>query len=86
MKQMGFSNRIISLIEKFYSGKDNHQKTNKKIIRWSRQHCQPFDIKNVRQGCILSPHLFNLHAEKVMKDCNINHNMGVKIGGVNIIT
>jgi len=42
-----------------------------------------FDIrKGVRQGCILSPYLFNLYTEKIMRQAGLGEDdMGVKIGG-----
>ena len=39
--------------------------------------------KEVRQGCILSPHLFNIYTEQVMREADIE-DMGLRIGGRNI--
>ena len=41
--------------------------------------------KCVRQGCILSPHLFSLHTEHIQKAGLDSDEVGVKIGGRNII-
>ena len=42
-----------------------------------------FEIKKgVRQGCVLSPHLFNLYTEKIVRE--VEDMQGVNIGGVNI--
>ena len=38
--------------------------------------------KGVRQGCVLSPNLFNLHTEKIFIE--VEDMKGVNIGGVNI--
>ena len=42
-----------------------------------------FKIKEgVRQGCILSPNLFNLYTEKILRE--VEDMEGLNIGGVNI--
>ena len=38
--------------------------------------------KGVRQGCVLSPHLFNLYTEKIFRE--VEDMKGINIGGVNI--
>ena len=38
--------------------------------------------KGVRQGCVLSPNLFNPYTDKIFRE--VEHMKGVNIGGVNI--
>ena len=41
--------------------------------------------KGVRQGCILSPRLFNLHAEYIMRNAGLEEaQAGIKMAGRNI--
>ena len=44
-----------------------------------------FRIERVPQGCLLSPCLFNLYAEHIMKNAGLDElQAGIKIGGRNI--
>ena len=77
MVDMGFPKHLVSLIASLYENQ-------KATIRWNGEHCEYFNInKGVRQGCILSPHLFNVYTESVMREANID-DLGISIGGRNL--
>ena len=77
MEEMGFPKHLVKLIKGLYSNQEA-------VIRWNKGHTEPFEIlKGVRQGCILSPHLFSLYTEQIMRDAEV-HKFGIKIGGRNI--
>ena len=74
LSQMGFPLHLIALIQSLYT--DQSAK-----IRWNSDHSEPFSIeKGVRQGCILSPHLFSAYTEQIMRDSNMDE-FGIKING-----
>ena len=73
MDEMGFSKHLIKLIQSLY-----HEK--QAVMRWNNERTDSFKIcKGVRQGCILSPHLFSVYTEKIMRDSN-TEDFGINIG------
>ncbi|RUS69941.1 hypothetical protein EGW08_022297 [Elysia chlorotica] len=77
LQKMGFPTHLISLISNLYT---NQSAT----IRWNGEHSGHFHInKGVRQGCILSPHLFSIYTEQVMREADID-GIGISIGGRNL--
>ena len=72
--EMGFPRHLVSLIANLYEDQ-------KATIRWNGEHCEYFGIeKGVRQGCILSPHLFSMYTEQLMREADLEEE-GVKISG-----
>ena len=73
---MGIQDHLTSLLRNLYAGQE------------ATGHGTPdwFQIgKGVRQGCILSPCLFNLYAEYIMQTAGLDEaQAGIKIAGRNI--
>ena len=66
-------------MRKLYAGQEATVRTGHGTIDW-------FQIgKRVRQGCVLSPCLFNLNAEYIMRNAGLEEaQAGIKISGRNI--
>ena len=61
LKEMGIPDHLTCLLRNLYAGQEATVRTGHATIDW-------FQIqKGVRQGCILSPCLFNLYAEYIMR-------------------
>ena len=76
---MGIPHHLAFLLRNLYAGKEATVRTGHGTTHW-------FQIgKGVHQGCILSPGLFNLHAEYIMKNTGLDEaQAGIKIAGRNI--
>uniref|UniRef100_A0A8B9X9V8 RNA-directed DNA polymerase n=1 Tax=Bos mutus grunniens TaxID=30521 RepID=A0A8B9X9V8_BOSMU len=76
LKEMGIPDHLICLLRKLYAGQEATVRTGHGTTDW-------FQIgKGVRQGCILSPFLFNLYAEYIMRNAGLKETQaGIKIAG-----
>ena len=79
LKEMGILDHLICLLRNLYAGQEA-------TVRTGHGTKDGFQIgKGVRQGCILSPGLFNLHAEYIMQNAGLEEaQAGLKIAGRNI--
>ena len=75
LHQMGTPTHLIVLLQQLY---DQQVAT----VRTEYGETDPIVIgKGVRQGCILSPLLFNIYTERIMREVLDNCGMGVSVGG-----
>ena len=74
LKEMGIPDHPTGLLRHLYAGQEATVRTGNGTTDW-------FQIgKGVRQGCILSPCLFNLYAEYFMKNARLEETQaGIKI-------
>ena len=79
LKEMGIPDHLICLLRNLYAGQEATVRTGHGTTDW-------FQIgKGVRQGCILSPWLFNLYAEYIMRNTVMDEpQAGIKIARRNI--
>ena len=75
----GNTTPLTCLLRNLYAGQEATVRTGHGTTDW-------FQIgKGVRQGCILSPCLFNLYAEYIMRNAGVEETQaGIKIAGRNI--
>ena len=65
LEEMGIPDHLICLLGNLYAGQEATVRTGYGTTDW-------FQIgKGVRQGCILSPFLFNLYAEYIMRNAGL---------------
>ena len=76
---MGIPDHLTCLLRSLYAGQETTVRTGHATTDW-------FQIwKGVRQGCILSPGLFNFYAEYIMRSTGMEEaQAGTKIAGRNI--
>ena len=78
---MGIADHLTCLLRNLYAGHEATVRTGHGTTDW-------FQIaKGVCQGCILSPYLFNLYAEYIMRNALLEETQaGIKIAGVISVT
>ena len=78
LKEMGIPDHLICLLRNLYAGQEATVRTGHGT-GWFQTG------KGVRQGCILSPCLFNIYAEYIMGNSGLDEaQAGIKIAGRNI--
>ena len=78
---MGIQDSLTCLLRKLHADQEATIRTGYGTMDWFKTG------KGVRQGCILSPCLFNLYAEYIMKNGGLDEaQAGIKIVGRNINT
>ena len=79
LKEMGIPDHLTCLLRNLYAGQEATVRTGHGTTDW-------FQIrKGVHQGCILSPCLFNLYVEYIMRNAGLEEaQAGIKIAGRNI--
>ena len=76
---MGIPDHLTSLLSDLYAGQEATVRTGHGTTDWFQTG------KGVRQGCILSPWLFNFYAEYIMRNAGLEEaQAGIKIAGRNI--
>ena len=79
LQEMGIPDHLTCLLRNLYAGQEATFRAGHGTTDW-------FQIgKGVCQGCILSPCLFNLYAENIMRNAGLEETQaGIKIAGRNI--
>ena len=78
LKEIGIPDYLTCLLRNLYAGQEAAVRTGHGTTDW-------FQIEKGVQGCILSPCLFNLYAEYIMRNAGLEETQaGIKIAGRNI--
>ena len=79
LKEMGIPDHLTCLLRNLYAGQEATVRTGHETTDWFQRG------KGIRQGCILSPCLFNLYPEYIMRNAGLEKvQAGIKIAGRNI--
>ena len=75
MRQMGFPMHIVDLMCSLYKEQESAVRTSYGDTNWFRIE------RGVRQGCVMSPTLYNIYSEEIMREIFLDYEGGVKVGG-----
>ena len=76
---MGIPDHLTCLLRKLYAGQEATVRTGHGPTDWFQKG------KGVQQGCVLSPCLFNLYAEYIMRNAGLDEAQArIRIAGTNI--
>ena len=79
LKEMGIPDHLTCLLRNLYAGQETTVRTGHGTTDWFQKG------KGLHQGCILSPCLFNLYAEYIMRNAGLEEApAGIKTAGINI--
>ena len=75
LKEMGIPDHLTCLLRNLYAGQEATVRTENGTVDWFK----------IGKGCILSPCLFNLYAEHIMRSVGLDETQaGIRIAGRNI--
>jgi hypothetical protein len=75
LRNTGVLEHLIALIRSLYVNQEA-------AVRKEYDDTEWFEVRKfVRQGCILSPYLFNMYSEYIVRKVEFEDNIGIKIGG-----
>ena len=79
LQEIGITDHMTCLLRNLYAGQEATVRTGHGTTDWFQMR------KGVHQGCTLSPCLFNLYAEYIMRNAGLEEaQAGIKIAGRNI--
>ena len=79
LQEMGISDNVTCLLRNVYAGQEATARTGHRTTDWLQIG------KGVHQGCILSPCLFKLYADYIMRNTGLEEaQAAIKIAGRNI--